>query len=175
MRESEAHTRGRVARSHVILFSAQQFWGPRSSLLQNCLYWTLHYNRRKLISYSSHIPKELTQYLEFWDNSWYMWFMKQLRRRLTKAFYLLLHSLQWNKIFQSLCVQSICRFFQIEFRWSYLSHNGISYGVQIHTAFVSQMKKHVGGLHSLWTWDSSNKNDFYCRKKTVRFQLVQQA
>ena len=38
MRESEAHTRGRVARSHVILFSAQQFWGPRSSLLQNCLY-----------------------------------------------------------------------------------------------------------------------------------------
>ena len=40
------------------------------------------------------IPKELTQYLEFWGNSWYMWFMKQLRRRLTKAFYLLLHSLQ---------------------------------------------------------------------------------
>lgn len=107
------------------------------------------------------IPKELTQYLELWGNPWYMWFMKQLRRRLTKALYLLLHSLQWNNIFQSFCVQSIRRFsFQKEFCWSYLSHNGISYGVQIHTAFVSQMKKHVGGLHSFETWDKSNKNAF---------------
>ena len=40
---------------------------------------------------------------------------------------------------------------------SYLSHDRISYGIQIYAALVSEMKKHVGCFHSLGTWKQNNK------------------
>ena len=166
-----ARERGKRARESCPLpsntLAPRQFWGTHYSLLQKCLHWTLHYNSRKVISHSTQhservntIPGTLGKFL-----------LRVVHEAVEKAsdqsfLFVAPQPAMKQKFSVFMCIQSICRFFsQKEFPWSYLSHNRISYGVQIHTAFVSQMKKHVSGLHSLWTWDKSNKNDFLLQKK----------
>ena len=94
MRESEANARGRVARSHVTPLPHDNSGGLVTVYSKNACTERFLTTGEKSFHIQPNIPKELTQYLELWGNSCYVWFMKQLRRRLTKAFYLLLHSLQ---------------------------------------------------------------------------------
>ena len=94
MRESEANARGRVARSQVTPLPRDNSGGLITVYSKNACTERFITTGEKSFHIQLNIPKELTQYLELWGNSCYVWFMKQLRRRLTKAFYLLLHSLQ---------------------------------------------------------------------------------